>query len=363
LKRLGLILIALALVFGWTARVSAADPSFTEELQKLASENAKGYLGPFVTVFGTSMNSGLYHTAKPHGILGFDISIKITGVAVSDDDKVFDFLLPGTVPVNVPGQGSMNLNANLLYPNRKTPTLFGENVTTVFAATEDGLAAALAAAGMSASDIDLLRTSGQLTTLTGSIPQITCPVKGTDLPGAGIVMPQVSLGLPFKTEVLGRYAPETDIDKIGKFSFWGFGIKHSISQWIPIPLLGFDITGQYAMQKLEIKGGDVSTANLESNHTALNLQVSRRFNLLIITVTPYAGISMESSDLKVGYTVTNSGDPLLEGTNIALDMDGKNKGRMTAGMRVGLLGIITVNADYSMGKYDAYSVGVGLTLR
>ncbi len=363
MKTLFPIFFALVLVIGWTTQVAAADPTFTEELQKLASENAKGYLGPFVTVFGTSMNSGLYHTAKPHAILGFDISVKITGVAVSDDDKWFDFLLPNTVPVTVPGRGTMNLDANLLYPNRKTPTMFGENISTSYTATEDGLANALLAAGVSVSDVDLLRTSGQLTTMVSQIPVINCPVRGTGLPGAGLVMPQVSLGLPFKTEILGRYFPDTDIDKVGKLTFWGAGVKHSISQWIPVPLMGIDISGQFVMQQLKIAGGDVSTAELESNHTALNLQVSRRFSLFILNITPYVGAGIESSDLSVSYTVTGSGDQHLDGTQISLDMDGKNKGRLTAGLRLGLMGIFTINADYSISKYSAYSVGVGLTLR
>ncbi|MBM3328605.1 MAG: hypothetical protein FJY67_03910 [Calditrichaeota bacterium] len=360
MKRFVSLSLALVLMVFMTGGVIAAEVNFQEELQKLALENAKGYLGPFATVFGTSMNSGLYHSAKPHSILGFDVSIKITGVAVSDDDKTFDFVVPATITIpqsvhQLPGVGDLTVNGNDFYPNRTSSTLFGPDSVRHVLANGVAIEDAMRAQGASDAQIAFAKSRPEWQQMLDQAMLMTPP--GTDLPGAGIVLPQVSLGLPLKTEVLLRYFPETDIEKVGKLNFWGVGVKHSISQWIPVPMFGINISGQFAMQSLTI--GDV----IESNHTAFNVQASRTFSAIIISLTPYAGIGFESSNIKVDYTVTGSGNPALEGSTISLDLDGDNTSRITGGVRLGMFGILTLNADYSVGKYKAYSVGLGLTLR
>jgi len=58
------LFLTLLFMLSFVGSVSAVD--FQEQLQQMADENAKGYIGPFSTAFGTAMNSGLYHTAKVH---------------------------------------------------------------------------------------------------------------------------------------------------------------------------------------------------------------------------------------------------------------------------------------------------------
>ena len=58
--------------------------SLEETLESLAKDNARGYLNPAVTAFGTGMNTGIFHTAKPHKMLGFDVTVNIAGVALPE---------------------------------------------------------------------------------------------------------------------------------------------------------------------------------------------------------------------------------------------------------------------------------------
>ncbi len=353
MKRLLSLLLTLTLAFAWVNQVQAVN--FQDELKKLAEDNAKGYIGPFATAFGTAMNSGLYHTAKPHKFLGVDGSIKISIIQIADEDLTFDFVLPSALPVTIPNVGTRNLNANILYPDREGPTMFGESKGKLLQATDGSLESALLDAGISSADIENLHHSGEFANVLNTLnaDSITTP-PGLGLDVLPLFMPQASIGLPFGTEVLLRIIPEQDLGNLGKIKMLGWGVKHSISQWIPVPLLGLDISGQYSTQKLEV--GPVI-----SNNTALNLQVSRRFGFMLMSITPYAGIGTESSDIEVDYTINNPGNP-FHGQNVAFNLDGENGGRMTAGARLQLM-IFTFNADINIGKYTAYSAGFGVTFR
>jgi len=364
MKRFFSVLLAVGVVATMVGRAGAVD--FQEELRKLAQANAVGYTTPLATAFGTCMNSGLYHTAKPHKLLGFDISIKPSAALVPEEDKFFDFIVPGMfeIPMSMIQPGSndtLHLNgANIWNGSKKTSTVFGPDTVSVIlaAGAEAELESALRAKGWTQAQIDIAKMSPDWQNAVNSIPAITT-VPGLDLDGLPLVLPQLSVGLIFGTEVLVRYLPEVDAGDVGKVKFWGFGVKHSISQWIPLPLLGIDITGQYVMQQLKV--GTV----LESNHTAMDLQVSRRFGFMLLSLTPYAGFGIESSDLKVDYVVENPNNDVAlppDGTHIGFKLDGDNTSRMTVGGRI-QLAFLTINADYSMGAYDSYSAGVGITLR
>jgi hypothetical protein len=63
----------------------------------------KGYLKPFATVFGTSVNSAMYHRAYTKGILRFDAGLSAVYLAVPEKGKSF------------------------IYNGQEVPTLFGSN--------------------------------------------------------------------------------------------------------------------------------------------------------------------------------------------------------------------------------------------
>ncbi len=362
MRQLFTILLVVGLVFAIASQSSAFD--FEEEVKKLAAENAEGYLGPFPTAFGTVMNSGLYHSANTHRffpIPGFDVMVKFSMVQVSDEDLTYEFMVGDSLVLDVSdfagfGVNELVLNPEILYPNRETPTLFGSSSAEALTSDVDDLAAALLDAGVDAAVVNALRLSGDLDTLASDIPDLPmAPGSGLDM--LPMVMPQVSLGLPMNSEIMLRYAPPVEVPKIGgEASFLGIGLKHSISQYIPVPgLLIPDVTVQYVWQQLKV--GDL----IESTHTAFNIHASYGLNLIVFSITPYIGFGMETSNIKVEYELDKPGHP-LHGAPISFDLDGNNKSRITGGVRLGLpIPFLKVTADYSIGEYTAATLGVGIS--
>ncbi len=362
------LIFVFALLVTMFGTSSAADVDFQEQLQKLAKTNAKDYIGPFSTAFGSGMNSGLYHTAKPHSFLGFDISVKMAYVSVPDEDQVFDFdagylPLTGLTDLGL-SIDSLSIDMSIMYPERESQTVFGENQAGSIPAAPSNADSALTQALLDTMDqtfidgIDQAVWDAMKTTLGANLHDIPTP-RGIGISGLPIIIPQVSLGLLFQTEVTLRYLPSIDAGKVGNIDFLGIGVKHNIDQYIPIPLFPLDISAQFFWQKLNI--GDL----LESNHIAYNLQVSKKIGIGI-SITPFLGIGLESSTLDVEYKVDapNVTDPahIFHGQTLAFDLEGKNTTRITGGFTLAL-GLMTINADYSIGEYNTASVGLGLTLR
>ena len=63
-----------------------------------ASTLTAAYIGPIAKGFGAGMNGGWYHTAKPHGLARFDVTLSINAATIPDADKVFDMLMGTDVP-------------------------------------------------------------------------------------------------------------------------------------------------------------------------------------------------------------------------------------------------------------------------
>lgn len=352
-----LIFLLIALFALGTVQNSEAAKGFEEQLKELVGKNAEGYIGPFATAFGTGMNSGLYHTGKVHGLLGFDVGIKLSVVTVSDEDTEFEFVFDNlyvAVPVGMVTDDTITINLNDVYPDKTAPTVFGSKdaVTLAPSGAEEALSKALDEGGMSEDDLNLFKGTSEWAAMLASMPPII--VAGTGFESIPLVVPQASVGLPFGTEVMLRYSPTIETDDFGDINFMGFGISHSLSQYIPIPLFPVAITAQYVSQKLEI--GDL----LESNHSSFGVRASMTVGLGF-TLTPYVGLGFESSDLKVNYTFKDPNGELPD-TDISLDLEGNNTTRFTAGVRFEMP-FITINADYSLGEYSAIAVGLGLTLR
>ena len=68
---------------------SAQEEDIGEQLKKMAGAYAVGYVTPLIQGWTSGLNSGLYHSADLHDVLGFDVQIKITGSLLEDADKKF----------------------------------------------------------------------------------------------------------------------------------------------------------------------------------------------------------------------------------------------------------------------------------
>ncbi|NQS98507.1 MAG: hypothetical protein HQ591_08640 [candidate division Zixibacteria bacterium] len=336
-------LFILALILVFSTSLAFADDSFQEELQKLAEDNARGYIFPAPTAFGSAINSGLFHTAKTHApFLGFDISFKMMLAMVPDEDMTFDFALPSD-PISIPGY-NFSLSMADIYDN-EAPTLFGEFKDGL---TIDPVLLAQVIEDSIGSPFTEEQAQQLIDNNPGLFPIIPLP-PGYDIKGLPLMIPQVSFGLPMKSEVMLRFFPKTEISEdMGEFGFFGIGLKHSISQYIP--LFPVSVSAQFAYQSINF--GDIIT----SNHTAFNIIASKG----LVLFTPYVGLGFESSSFEVDYTYYNPNIPNDPGTPIKFDIDGENNFHMRFGVNFKLL-LIGINAEYAMGKYDVVTVGAYIT--
>ncbi len=349
-----ILVFGLCMVF----TVQIYGQSLEETLQTMAEKNAKGYLGPVVTAFGLGVNSGTFHNAKPHKFLGFDVKIGASMTMIEDAGSEYEFAVPNIDLDFQVGGYDITLNPDDIYEsNRTSSTFFGANesndievdetvatdlIAEQIATGSGGLITAAQAKSMFASEIS--------NAISNNVPVLSTP-PGFDLPAFPMVMPQFSLGLPMDIELTLRGFPAADLGDAGELSFYGFGGKIGINQFIPVPIPFLpQVSVGYYMTSLKV--GDI----LESNHSIATLQISKSIPIL----TVYGGFGLESSSMDVSYDYTDE----LTGTTVPIgfSLDGENSFRTTVGVRI-KLAVISINADYSVAEYPVMHAGFGLTLR
>lgn len=301
-------ILAIAIVFLLSAAYSFADESLEDKLANLAKEGGKDYLRPLVTAFGTDINTGWLFSAKASKPLRFGITLSGIASFVPDDDKTFIIENPDTSIYK--GEST------------ETATVFGDKGG--FFAPKPEMPA----------EVDTLW-----------LPN------GVDFDIAPIIAPQIFIGLPKGFEVTIRGLPPVKIDdEIGDLSFWGIGLKHEITTWIP--LLPINIALQGAYQSINV--GDVATAQ----STLLNATISKE----ILSFTFYGGVGIEHTTSNVDYKYTYleivDDEPIEQEEKIEFDMDGENEFRFNAGLRYHFL-LFDLCADYSFGKYSVLRLGLG----
>ncbi|HOV91910.1 MAG TPA: hypothetical protein PLC04_02360 [Candidatus Kapabacteria bacterium] len=116
-------------------------------------------------------------------------------------------------------------------------------------------------------------------------------------------VPQIIIGSFWGTELLLRYVPKINLGStIGNFSFWGAGLKHSITQYFPKSPIDAALQIVYQGTSLDNTIG-VTNAKLKANADIMNinLHISKEIPKIL---TIYTGISYESIQIKSTYTYT-----------------------------------------------------------
>ena len=315
------------------SRPLTAQDDIGKQLSKVAGANAVSYISPLLSSWGADLNSGFYHSADLHDILGFDIGVKAGAVLVKDADKTFDFVMPDQVVLNYSGN-KYTLSSGVDYDKVITgsPTAVGGG---------NGIPVKV----KSTSPFVPLRGQTIFTT-----PQ------GFNMKYVPLFMPQAAVGLPFGLEVVGRFVPTLTLpDNVGKVNFIGFGVRYSIDQHIP--MCPVDIAVHFMTQKLTVSDMN-DTKILGASGTAYGAEISKSLALL----TLYGGYQIEKSKWDVeSYNYT---DPTI-GQSVMIQgfsVDGKNTSRFHAGVRFLLL-IVNIHADYSFATQPVLTAGVGISFR
>lgn len=311
---------------------SLAAQGARERLETLAKDNGILYVKPLTTGLGVAMNQGIFHTAAVHKLLGFHIGVSVGAMLVQDEDNTFAPVLPGSVTYRGVTFSNPYGDPNAAAP---TPTVTGAGSGRVFE-PQGGYRTAISAAGGRPRDFAL------------EFPD------GLDIPAVPFAVIQGSLGLILGTEVSVRFIPQIETtEEVGSISATGFGIKHSLSQYIP--LFPLDVAAFGALQNLEV--GDY----LDASATAYGLIASKNLGPL----TLYGAGSREAAEVDVGYTVQNpENNPGLpaHGTRIGFTDKLDPQTRLTFGATLNLL-VLKISGDYSLADRNAVSLKVLLSFR
>lgn len=289
-----------------------AQKSLEDKIKSMADKNARGYISPIVSGFGVAMNSGIFRSPETHSVLGFDFQIVTAMAFAASSEKKYS----PEIPTGWDGPSTAN-------------TAIGSNTPSTY-------------------HNPLLPNN-----------DIVLP-GGADAPGGAsgfFVAPQLTVGVPFKTDVILRFVPGIEAGDYGKVKLFGIGAKHNLNQWIPVSI-PLDLAAGIFYQKLSL--GSVFKASA----TSFDVLAGKSLNLLILKVGLYGGFGLESSSMDVKYSgdiPDQNGNPVP--TNVKFSLDGKNSGRGFLGANVRLLWLLNVNAEAGFGKYRSLNVGVGLTLR
>lgn len=114
-------------------------------------------------------------------------------------------------------------------------------------------------------------------------------------------VPQIEIGSYYGTEVLIRFIPPVDMGTtIGKFSFYGLGLKHSISQYFDDPSFNMAVQAVYQATTLTNKVG-VTNSQLQANAKIFNLNIHASKKIQD-WFDVYCGFSYENVNIESKFT-------------------------------------------------------------
>ena len=309
------------LIFISTSQYVVSQNPVVNDIQD-ASNFLGAYFSPFSESIGAGLNRGWYNTAKPHKLAGFDVSLSINLITVSDELSSFD-------------ANSLN---NFSSSSSSTPTLLG---------------------------------SGEGATISYQGNEFVMPNQNINLKTIPIPTLNAGVGLIKGTEVNLRYIPSYnyDIGFVGKGSIelYGFGLKHDILQWLPLnKLLPFDLSFQGAFSQFntsfEVESQSIrQDVSLDIRATTFNLILSKKFSV----VSAYASVGQNTvkstftgnTNFKLGSSSTLDFDLPLN-----IELPKSSEMQASAGVRF-QFAIFTLYANQTFSSYPVTSAGIGLSFR
>ncbi|MCG8580532.1 MAG: hypothetical protein MI866_11470 [Bacteroidales bacterium] len=284
-----------------------------------ANAISQSYLQPYGEMLGVNLNSGWYNTAKVHKVGGFDITILASYTTAPNSKKSFK---PGNYE-------TVQTDAD------RVPTMAGSSKQSAGFYLQDD-----------PTKTNLLNVEGA----------------GADVFASPMI--QAAIGLPFHTEIMGRFMPKTSYGDFGDAGLWGLGLKHSIKDYIPfikrIPFLEASVLAAYTDfdAKLSVSEAGIGAGNLETSAGAFTSRLLLGANIPVVSF--YTGL---------GYGTTTSNFDLIgnfagyEDTDKPVALEYQTSGfDFNAGMRL-RFGIFAIHGDYTVGEYSVITAGVGINFR
>jgi len=338
-----LILISFT-IFSFSLKAQKLD----ETLSYLSSDAAKSYVAPIINGFGSNLNSGWFAYPPDPDRLGFTARLRIVGNGTffSSDDKTFKST--GTFRFTSSQVDAILANSGITqgssgYSNAKSELLAKDWAVSFSGPTIIG----------SENEYFKVKYEGgtvggqQINPYEETIKDVYGYLDGLKVfPSANI---QLTLGTVMGTNLVVRWFPSMDIQDLGKFKFYGFGLIHNTNVWLKHKLpVDISVGGYY--QSLDV--GDV----FESSATKFGIYASKTIGGALAFV-PYIGLSTESSKTSVSYDYEYDTPVGPETANVKFDLEGENSVAFTVGFSVKLF-VVNLNVDYKAAKTGTLTAGL-----
>jgi hypothetical protein len=289
-------LLALIACFG-----SPAEAQLGMRLSSYTGRNAPGYLEPLVDAFGADLNAGLAHSARiPRSGLHVSLEVNVMSARFSAGDRTFRAVTEGGFAPET---------------SIEAPTVIGPEEAVVV----DG-------------------ESGTHFWFPG----------GFNLRSFDFAAPQLRVGSIYGTEALIRLGfLHSNSEDIGNFSLYGFGVRHSVSQYFNRSPIDIAVGAYWQRFTVGDKkgGGDLLSAEAWS----AGVQMSKRLNWL----EPYGEVAYDD----FGFDLSYEGDTPEDA--VAMSLDSGDHFHMTLGLSVNL-SFFLLYGEYNSGGQDAFALGLAL---
>jgi len=377
------MLTLAAFLFAVASPASAQDEEgeIEESLKQLTEKAANGYLAPIITPIGINLNGGWFHKAPPAKKFGLDLELGVVGMvtflpedvdrtfsvtdenfkfSLSQADLLTSFVFSDPLYAGLPADVQIAIQQEVINQITGQEFTIGISGATIVGLETDTIKIDFSEATF---DVDVAGYTGQVTV---PAQQLDLGFGGlsflADMSSVPLAAPQLSVGTVLGTRATIRYIPTIDLSTIpgaslfldedfGKISYFGFGLQHNPSVFLPVPL-PVDVAVAFYTQTLKI-GKDF----IKVKTTAWGLNASKKLGIGPINITPYAGFMFEKSTIDIAYTYEIES---LLGSPRTIDIDlqfkGENKSRIILGLSLKLL-LFNINADYNIGKYKSFTVG------
>jgi hypothetical protein len=283
-----------------------------DQLSAYTGKNATGYLQPFSSAFGADLNSGIFRTASiPKMRPKIRLELQVMSVIFGDDDRTF----------------------RAVTERGFTPE------TYAYAPTVVGSGKALIVEG----------DGGTAFAFPG----------GFDLNSFALAAPQLRAGGLFGSEVILRYfairvagsdnSKDSNAD-LGKINFFGIGLKHSISQYLP-PGIPVDLSAGFFWQSFGLGENKEGDELISSKAFSIGVQASKKMAKFF---EPYTGVSYDTHSMSVAYESEATGST----TAIDIDFEKETTLHLTLGLALELP-VIKAFAEYNIAGMNSFVLGLG----
>ncbi len=324
-----------------------------ETLTRLSADAASAYVKPIASGFGADLNSGWVTRVPEATKFSFNISFGVVAMGTFFGDPDRTFSSEGTFRFN-------QTQANQLIPASVTNPATRQQLINII--TNSDIDVGLNGPTIVGSKTDNVKIEFKGGTYTANNETVNLPAQEVELTGVGGILedlpllplaaPQLSVGTVYGTELAIRFLPSIKInDDLGEFSYFGIGVNHNVGQWIPTPI-PVDISVGIFTQSLKV--GDF----FKSSAFQFGVFAGKTFGAGVFSVSPYLGLSMESSSMEVSYdfkSSTPAGDVTVP---IKFELEGENSFRLRIGTSFNIA-VLKIFVDYNLAKYNSVSAGIG----